>query len=41
MMKAKENLSTRAHNHGTPKSVEKGKEASNPLTPLQIEKIVG
>jgi len=30
-----------AHNYGTLESVEKGKEASNPLTPLQIQKTVG
>jgi hypothetical protein len=41
MMKFEANLQTRAHNYGMPESVEKGKEASNPLTPLQIEKTVG
>jgi len=33
-------LQTRAHNYGTPKSVDKGKEESNPLPPLQVENIV-
>jgi hypothetical protein len=41
MMKVEAHLSTRAHDYGMPESVEKGKEASNPLTPLQIEKTVG
>jgi hypothetical protein len=41
MMNAKAHLSTRTHDYGMPESVEKGKEASNPLTPLQIEKTVG
>jgi hypothetical protein len=29
-----------AHNYRIPEFVEKGKEASNPLNPLQIEKMV-
>jgi hypothetical protein len=41
MMKSEAHLQTRAHNYGMPESVEKGKEASNPLPPLQIEKTVG
>jgi hypothetical protein len=41
MMKFKTNLSTRDHKYGMPESVEKGKQASNPLIPLQIENKVG
>jgi hypothetical protein len=41
MMKAKANLQTRDHNYIMLESVEKGKEAPNPLPPLRIEKIVG
>jgi hypothetical protein len=41
MMKSEAHLQTRAHNYGMPESVEKGKEASNPLPPLQIEKTMG
>jgi hypothetical protein len=40
-MKAEANLQTKAHNYGIPKSIEKGKEASNPLPHLQIEKTMG
>jgi len=41
MMKSNANLSTKTYDYGMPESVDKGKEASNPLTPLQIEKTVG
>jgi hypothetical protein len=41
MMNVEANLLTMAHNYGTRESFEKGKEASNPLNPLQIEKKVG
>jgi hypothetical protein len=41
MMKSKANLQTKAHNYGMPESFEKGKEASNPLSPLQIENTMG
>jgi hypothetical protein len=41
MMNTDTHLSTRTHDYGMPKYVEKGKEASNPLAPLQIEKTVG
>jgi hypothetical protein len=41
MMKSNARLQTRAHNYGMIESVEKGKEASNPPPPLQIEKTVG
>jgi hypothetical protein len=41
MMNVDAHLSTRTHDYGMPESVEKGKEASNPLNPLQIEKTVG
>jgi hypothetical protein len=41
MMNVDAHLSTRTRDYGTPESVEKGKEATNPLTPLQIEKSVG
>jgi hypothetical protein len=40
-MKVEANLQTMAHNYAMTKYVEKGKEASNPLTPLQIESMVG
>jgi hypothetical protein len=41
MMKVEANIYTMAHKYRTPEFVKKGKEASNPLTPLQIEKTVG
>jgi hypothetical protein len=41
MMNTDAHLSTNTCDYGTLKSIEKGKEASNPLTPLQIEKTVG
>jgi hypothetical protein len=41
MMNIDAHLSTRTRDYRTPESVEKGKEATNPLTPLQIEKTVG
>jgi len=41
MMKVEVNLPTMAHNYETPESIEKGKEASNPLTHLQILTTMG
>jgi hypothetical protein len=41
MMKSEPNIQTKDHNYGMSESVEKGKEASNPLPPLQIENTVG
>jgi hypothetical protein len=41
MMNVEAHLATRARDYGMPKSSEKGKEATNPSTPLQIEKAVG
>jgi hypothetical protein len=41
MMNVKAHLSTKTRDYGTPESIEKGKEATNPSTPLQIEKAVG
>jgi hypothetical protein len=40
MMNVDAHLSTKTCDYKTPKSVEKGKDATNPLTPLQIEKAV-
>jgi hypothetical protein len=41
MMNIDAHLSTKTRDYKMPKSIEKGKEASNPLTPVQIEKTVG
>lgn len=41
MMRSYVHLQSRSHNYIMPEFVEKGKEASNPLHPLQIENIVG
>jgi hypothetical protein len=41
MMNVEANIATRARDYGMSESVEKGKEAMNPPTPLQIEKAVG
>jgi len=41
MMNVVAHLETRAPDYGMSEYVEKGKEASNPLTPLQIEKTMG
>jgi hypothetical protein len=41
MMKSNDHLQTRDHNYGIPESAEKGKEASNPSNPLQIENTLG
>jgi hypothetical protein len=41
MMNVDAHLSTRTRDYGMPESVEKGKEATNPSNPLQIEKVVG
>jgi hypothetical protein len=38
MMDVKDNIMTRARDYRMPESVEKGKKATNPLTPLQIDK---
>jgi hypothetical protein len=40
MMNVDFHLSTKSHDYGMPKSVEKGKDPSNLLTSLQIEKTV-
>jgi hypothetical protein len=40
MMNVDDHLSARTYDYRTPKSVEKGKEATNPLMPLQIENTV-
>jgi hypothetical protein len=41
MMRVDAHLQTRAHDYGTPKSVDKGKGAPEPSTPLHIEKLIG
>jgi hypothetical protein len=41
MMKGDAYIVTRAHDYGMSKSTEKGKEATNPLVPLHIERIDG
>jgi len=41
MMNAEAHLATRARDYGMSESTKKGKEATNPSTPLQIEKVVG
>jgi hypothetical protein len=41
MMNAEAHLTNRAQYYGMSKSVEKGKEATSPATPLQIEKVTG
>jgi hypothetical protein len=41
MMNVDAHLSTMTHDYIRSQYIEKGKEASNPLTPLQIEKTVG
>ena len=41
MMKFEAHLSTKAHNYEILESIEKGKEAFNSLTPLQIENTMG
>jgi hypothetical protein len=41
MMNVEANIATRARDYRMSESVEKGKEATNPPTPLQIEKAVG
>jgi hypothetical protein len=41
MMNVDAHLSTKNHDYGMLEYVEKGKEATNPLTPLQIQKAVG
>jgi hypothetical protein len=41
MMRLDAHIHTRAHNYGMEEYVEKGKEAYNPLPPLQIENTMG
>jgi hypothetical protein len=41
MMKGKSYIATREHDYRIPKYVEKGKEATNPIVPVQIEKPLG
>jgi hypothetical protein len=41
MMNVEANIATRARDYRMSESVEKGKEATNPPTPLQIEKMAG
>jgi hypothetical protein len=41
MMNVEAHLATRARDYKIPDSAEKGSEATNPSTPLQIEKAVG
>jgi hypothetical protein len=41
MMNVEAHLTTRAQDYRIPESAEKGKEATNPPNPLQIEKAVG
>jgi hypothetical protein len=41
MMKGESYIATRAHDYRLPESTKKGKEATNPPVPLQIEKTMG
>jgi hypothetical protein len=41
MMKGDSYITTRAHDYRMPKPIENGKEATNPIVPLHIEKTLG